>query len=146
MGHRRGVERPGLRAATGGGVWKTTDGGSNWEVLSDKDFGAGSIGAIAVSESDPNVVYAGTGESPIRGNLSSGDGLYKSVDAGRTWKRIGLDDAGQIARIRVDPHNPDRVFVAAQGHAWGANDTRGVYRSLDGGATWKRVLFVDAKT
>ncbi len=132
--------------ATGGGVWKTTDGGSNWEVLSDKDFGTGSIGAIAVSESDPNVVYVGTGESPIRGNLASGDGVYKSVDAGRTWKKIGLEDAGQIARIRIDPHDPDRVFVAAQGHAFGPNDMRGVYRSADGGRTWKRVLFVDAKT
>ena len=132
--------------ATGGGVWKTTDGGSNWQVLSDKDFGTGSIGAIAVSESDPNVVYVGTGEAPIRGNVSSGDGVYKSVDAGRTWKRIGLEDAGQISRIRVDPHDPDRVFVAVQGHAFGPNETRGVYRSTDGGATWKRVLFVDTRT
>jgi photosystem II stability/assembly factor-like uncharacterized protein len=132
--------------ATGGGVWKTTDGGSNWEVLSDKDFTTGSIGAIAVSESDPNVVYVGTGESPIRGNLASGDGLYKSVDAGRTWRKVGLADAGQIARIRIDPHEPDRVFVAAQGHAFGTSEMRGIYRTTDGGATWKRVLFVDART
>ncbi|PYQ23983.1 MAG: glycosyl hydrolase [Acidobacteria bacterium] len=131
---------------TGGGVWKTTDGGSNWEVLSDKDFKTGSIGAIAVSESDPNVVYVGTGEAPIRGNVSHGDGVYKSTDAGRSWSNVGLKDTRQIARIRVHPGDPDLVYVAAQGHVWGPNAERGIFRSQDGGRTWKKVLFVDEKT
>ncbi|HKD17585.1 MAG TPA: glycosyl hydrolase, partial [Thermoanaerobaculia bacterium] len=99
--------------ATGGGVWKTTDGGSNWQVLSDKDFKTGSIGAIAVSDSDPNVVYVGTGEAPIRGNVAKGDGVYKSTDAGRTWKNVGLRETRQVARIRIHPTNPDIVYVAA---------------------------------
>ena len=132
--------------ATGGGVWKTTDGGSNWEVLSDKDFRTGSIGAIAVSESDPNVVYVGTGEEPIRGNASHGDGVYKSTDAGHTWKNVGLKDTRQIARVRVHPKNPDLVYVAAQGHIWGPNAERGIFRSEDGGKTWKKILYVDDKT
>ncbi|HMF08337.1 MAG TPA: glycosyl hydrolase, partial [Thermoanaerobaculia bacterium] len=131
---------------TGGGVWKTSDGGSNWEPVSDKTFRTGSIGAIAVSESDPNVVYVGTGEAPIRGNVSSGDGVYKSTDAGKTWKNVGLSDTRQISRIRIDPSNPDVVFVAAQGHVWGANAERGIFRSKDGGKTWTKVLFVDDKT
>jgi len=128
---------------TGGGVWKTTDGGSHWEPMSDKTFRTGSIGAIAVSESDPNVVYVGTGEAPIRGNVSAGDGVYKSTDAGKTWKNVGLSDTRQIARIRIDPNNSDIVFAAAQGHVWGANAERGIFRSKDGGKTWARVLFVD---
>jgi photosystem II stability/assembly factor-like uncharacterized protein len=132
--------------ATGGGVWKTTDGGSNWQVVSDKDFKTGSIGAIAVSESDPNVVYVGTGEGPIRGNVSHGDGVYKSTDAGRTWKNVGLRDTRQIARVRVHPRNPDLVYVAAQGHVWGPNAERGIFRSEDGGKTWKKILYVDDKT
>jgi photosystem II stability/assembly factor-like uncharacterized protein len=132
--------------ATGGGVWKTTDGGSNWEVVSDKDFKTGSIGAIAVAESDPNVVYVGTGEAPIRGNVSHGDGVYKSTDAGRTWKNVGLRDTRQISRIRVHPKNPDLVYVAAQGHVWGPNAERGIFRSEDGGKSWKKILFVDDKT
>jgi photosystem II stability/assembly factor-like uncharacterized protein len=131
---------------TGGGVWKTTDGGSNWEVVSDKDFKTGSIGALAVSESDPNVVYAGTGESPIRGNVSHGDGVYKSTDGGRSWKNVGLEKTHQISRIRIHPANPDLVYVAAQGHPWGPNPERGVYRSEDGGKSWKKVLFVDDRT
>ena len=132
--------------ATGGGVWKTTDGGGRWQPMSDKDFKAGSVGAVAVSESDPNVVYAGMGEAPIRGNVSKGDGVYKSTDAGRTWTNVGLGDAGQISRVRVHPKDPDLVYVAAQGHVWAPNDERGIYRSSDGGRTWKKVLFVDAKT
>ncbi len=131
---------------TGGGVWKTTDGGSNWEAVSDKDFKAGSIGAIAVSDSDPNVVYVGTGEAPIRGNVSHGDGVYKSTDGGRSWKNVGLRDSRQIARIRIHPDNPDLVYVAAQGHVWGPNAERGIFRSPDGGRTWKKLLFVDEKT
>ena len=131
---------------TGGGVWKTTDGGSHWEAVSDKDFKTGSVGAIAVSESDPNVLYAGTGEAPIRGNLSHGDGVYKSTDGGQTWKNVGLNDSQQIARIRIHPTNPDLVYVAVQGHAFGPNSERGVFRSEDGAKSWKKVLFVDEKT
>ena len=128
--------------ATGGGVWKTTDGGINWEVVSDGSvFGTGSVGAIALSDSDPNTIYVGMGEAAIRGNTSHGDGVYKSTDAGKTWKRIGLEDSRQISRIRVHPKNPDIVYVAAQGHVWGTNETRGVYRSKDGGKTWERVLY-----
>jgi len=132
--------------ATGGGVWRTTDGGSNWEVLTDKDFKRGSIGAIAVAESDPNVIYVGSGEEPVRGNVSAGDGVYKSSDGGQTWKNVGLRDAGQIARVRVHPNNPDLVYVAAQGHVFGPNHERGIYRSEDGGRTWKNVLAVNDST
>jgi photosystem II stability/assembly factor-like uncharacterized protein len=131
---------------TGGGVWKTVDGGSNWEPVSDKDFRTGSIGSIAVSESDPNVIYVGTGEAPIRGNVSHGDGVYKSTDGGHSWKNVGLRDSRQISRIRIHPRDPDFVYVAAQGHVWGDNEQRGVYRSEDGGRNWKKVLTVDAKT
>ncbi len=127
--------------ATGGGVWKTTDGGINWESVSDGSvFGTGSVGAIAVADSDPNTIYVGMGESPIRGNVSHGDGVYKSNDAGKTWKRVGLEDTRQIPRIRVHPKNPDLVYVAALGHIWGPNDQRGVFRSKDGGKTWERIF------
>src|SRR5499433_723904 len=128
--------------ATGGGVWKTTDGGINWESVSDGSvFGTGSVGAIAVADSDPNTIYVGMGESPIRGNVSHGDGVYKSNDAGKTWKKIGLEDTRQISRIRVHPKNADIVYVAAQGHVWSANEQRGVFRSKDGGKTWQKVLY-----
>ncbi len=130
----------------GGGVWKTSDGGSNWESVSDKTFKTGSVGAIAVSESDPNVVYVGMGESHIRGNLSHGDGVYKSTDGGRSWKNVGLSDTRQIARVRIHPTDPDLVYVAALGHAWGPNGERGIFRSRDGGRTWSKVLSVDDKT
>ena len=131
--------------ATGGGVWKTTDGGTNWEPISDGFFKMGSVGAIGVAESDPNVVYVGMGESPIRGNVSHGDGVYKTTDAGKTWKRVGLEDSRQISRIRVHPRNPDLVYAGAQGHVWGPNDQRGVFRSKDGGKNWERVLFKSNK-
>ncbi|MGE0104027.1 MAG: WD40/YVTN/BNR-like repeat-containing protein [Blastocatellales bacterium] len=127
--------------ATGGGVYKTTDGGVNWAPVSDGFFKTGSVGAIGVSESDPNVVYVGMGEVPIRGNVSHGDGMYKSTDAGKTWKKIGLDDTRHIGRVRVHPRNPDVVYVAALGHIFGPNDERGVFRTTDGGRTWKKVLF-----
>jgi BNR/Asp-box repeat len=126
---------------TGGGVWKTTDGGLTWAPISDKDFRAGSIGAIEVAPSDPNVIYVGTGESPIRGNVSPGNGVYKSTDAGKTWTHIGLGNAGQIGAIRVHPTNADLVYVAVLGHAFGPNPERGVFRSKDGGRTWEKVLF-----
>src|SRR2546423_10586293 len=128
--------------ATGGGVWKSTDGGINWESVSDNSvFGTGSVGAIGISDSDPNTIYVGMGESPIRGNVSHGDGVYKSIDGGKTWKHVGLEDTRQIARVRVHPKNPDIVYVAAQGHVWAPNADRGVFKSTDGGKTWKKVLF-----
>lgn len=127
---------------TGGGVWKTIDGGINWEPITDGSvFGTGSVGAIGLSDSDPNTIYVGMGESPIRGNVSHGDGVYKSTDAGKTWKRVGLEDTRQISRIRVHPKNPDLVYVAAQGHTWAANSDRGVFRSKDGGKTWQKILY-----
>jgi photosystem II stability/assembly factor-like uncharacterized protein len=131
--------------ATGGGVWKTTDSGLNWQPVSDGFFKTGSVGAIGVSESDPNIIYVGMGEVPIRGNVSHGDGVYKSTDAGKTWKHIGLADTRQISRVRVHPKNSDIVYVAALGHVWGPNEQRGVFKSIDGGKTWKKVLFKSAK-
>jgi photosystem II stability/assembly factor-like uncharacterized protein len=132
--------------ATGGGIWKTLDGGIHWQSMSDKFFQTGSVGAVAVASSDANVVYAGMGEAPIRGNVSCGDGVYKSTDAGRTWVRVGLADTYQISRVRIHPKNPDLVYVAAQGHVWGPNPDRGIYRTEDGGKTWKKILFVDDET
>jgi photosystem II stability/assembly factor-like uncharacterized protein len=132
--------------ATGGGVWKTEDGGLNWKCISDGFFRTGSVGAIAVSEYDPNVVYVGMGEAPIRGNVSHGDGMYKSTDAGKTWKHIGLADSSQISRVRVHPRNPDLVYVAALGHVYGPNEERGVFRTSDGGKSWEQVLFRNTKT
>ena len=124
-----------------GGVWKTVNSGYSWQCVSDgQPFGTASIGDIAVSESDPNVVYVGTGEYDIRGNVSVGDGMYKSTDAGKTWKHIGLDNTRQISRVRINPRNPDLVYVAALGHVWGSNDERGIYRSKDGGKTWDKIL------
>ena len=127
---------------TGGGVWKTTDGGINWEPITDSSiFGTGSVGAIGLSDSDPNTIYVGMGESAIRGNVSHGDGVYKSTDAGKTWKRVGLEDTRQISRIRVHPKNPDIVYVAAQGHVWAPNSERGIFRSRDGGKTWQKIFY-----
>jgi photosystem II stability/assembly factor-like uncharacterized protein len=127
--------------ATGGGVWKTVDGGENWLPVSDGFFGTGSVGGIGLCEADPNVIYVGMGESPIRGNVSHGDGVYKSTDAGKTWKRVGLEDTRQIGRVRVHPRNPDIVYVAAIGHIFGPNEQRGVFRSKDGGKTWEKILY-----
>jgi len=127
--------------ATGGGVWKTTDGGQSWQNVSDGFFG-GSIGAVAVSAWDPNVVYVGTGETTVRGNVSHGDGMWKSTDAGKTWKHIGLADSRHISRVRIHPKNPDLVYVAVLGHLFGPNEERGVFRSRDGGASWEKVLHV----
>jgi photosystem II stability/assembly factor-like uncharacterized protein len=127
--------------STGGGVWKTGNSGQSWENVSDGYYG-GSIGAVAVSEWDPNVVYVGGGEKTVRGNVSPGDGMWKSTDAGDTWSRIGLTDSQHISRVRIHPKNPDLVYAAVMGHLFGSNDERGVYRSRDGGASWERVLFV----
>jgi photosystem II stability/assembly factor-like uncharacterized protein len=132
--------------STGGGVWKTDDAGTSWQPISDRDFSTGSVGAIAVAPSDPNVLYVGTGESQLRGNVAAGDGVYRSTDAGRTWVNLGLRDTQHISRVVVHPRDPDTVYVAALGHAWGPNPERGVYRSRDGGKSWQRVLFVDART
>ena len=128
--------------ATGGGVWRTTNGGRDWENISDGYFG-GSIGAIAVSESDPNVLYAGGGEQTVRGNVSFGSGIWKSVDAGKTWQHAGLTDSRHVGRIRIHPNDPDVVFVAAMGNLFAPNAERGVFRSKDGGASWEKVLFVN---
>lgn len=127
--------------ACAGGVWKTIDGGTFWECLTDGFFKTAAVGALAVSESDPNVIYAGTGETTIRGDVSHGDGVYRSTDGGKTWANMGLADTRHIAKIRFHPQNPDLVYVAALGHAWGPNEERGLYRSRDGGATWEKVLF-----
>jgi photosystem II stability/assembly factor-like uncharacterized protein len=132
--------------SAGGGVWKTTDAGITWSNVSDGYFEAGSMGALEVSELDANVVYAGTGSACLRGNVSTGIGLYKSTDAGSSWEHVGLDDVGQIGRIRVHPRDPDLVYVAALGHAFGPNPERGVYRSTDGGDSWEQVLFVSDST
>ncbi len=131
--------------AVAGGVWKTTNGGLSWLPIFDKESIA-SIGAIAVAPSDPNVIYVGTGEACIRGDISYGNGVYKSVDAGKSWMHIGLEDTRHIGRVIVDPQNPDIVFVAALGHAYGPNSERGVFRSADGGKTWQKVLYKDDKT
>jgi len=131
--------------SVGGGVWRTDNAGRTWEPIFDSQPVA-SIGAIAVAPSDPNVLYVGSGEADMRSDISYGNGMYKSTDGGKTWARIGLEGTRQIGRILVDPHDPDLVFVAALGHAYGPNPERGVYRSKDGGKTWQRVLFRDADT
>jgi photosystem II stability/assembly factor-like uncharacterized protein len=128
-----------------GGVWKSTDGANTWLPVFDTD-GAPSIGSIAVSISDPNVVYVGTGEACIRGNISQGDGVWKSVDAGKSWKSVGLKDSRAIGKVIVNPRNPDIVFVAALGHPFGPNTERGVFRTTDGGKTWDKVLYKDENT
>ncbi len=129
------------QGSTGGGVWKTDDGGLNWRNISDGFFNTGSVGAIAVAPSNTNIVYVGMGEACIRGNASYGDGVYKSLDGGKTWSHVGLEATRQIARVRVNPTNPDLVYVAALGDPWGPSPDRGVYRSKDGGRTWEKVLF-----
>ena len=127
--------------ACAGGLWKTYDGGTYWENVSDGYFETSSVGAVAVADSDPNVVYAGMGESCIRLDVSYGNGVYRSTNAGKSWQHLGLDDTRHIARVRVHPRNPDIVYVAALGHAFGPNEQRGVFRSTDGGQHWDHVLF-----
>lgn len=132
--------------ATGGGVWKTTDAGNNWINVSDGFFATASIGAIAVAESDPNVVYVGTGSAAIRSNVIQGRGVYKSTDAGKTWTFIGLREVGQIGAMRVHPQDANIAYVAALGQPFGANAERGVFRTKDGGKTWQKVLFINDRT
>nr|WP_298926397.1 glycosyl hydrolase [uncultured Allomuricauda sp.] len=130
--------------ATGGGVWKTTDGGNTWNNISDGFFNTTGIGDITIAPSDPNIIYVGTGESPVRGvKTSHGDGLYKSIDAGKTWKHMGLAATRHISDVYVHPTNPDKVYVAAQGNPWGPNEERGVYLSEDGGVSWEKILYVN---
>ena len=131
---------------TSGGLWKTENAGASWTNVSDGFFASGSIGAVAVADSDANVVYAGTGQACLRGNVAAGVGVYKSEDGGRTWRATGLADAGQIAKIRIHPKNADLVYVAAVGRAFGPNPERGVFRSKDGGRTWEKVLYVSPRT
>lgn len=131
--------------SSGGGVWKTENGGQTWKNISDGYFG-GSIGAVAVSTWDPNVIYVGGGENTLRGNVSAGYGMYKSVDAGKTWVKIGLKDSRHISRIRIHPQNPNIVYAAVIGHLFGPNKQRGIFKSTNGGKTWKKVLYVNNKT
>jgi photosystem II stability/assembly factor-like uncharacterized protein len=129
---------------TGGGLWKTEDAGQRWKSISDGFFKTGSVGAVAVSESHPYIVYCGMGEHAPRGVMTSyGDGVYKSTDAGKTWIHLGLEKTQHISRIVIHPTNPEIVFVAAQGVLYGPNKERGIYKSTDGGKTWKQVLFVN---
>ncbi len=130
--------------AVGGGVWRSNDAGQTWGNISDNYFG-GTIGAIAVAESDQNVIFVGEGEQTLRNNVAAGSGLWKSTDAGTTWKNIGLADSKHISRIRIHPKNPDLVYVAAMGNLWKPNETRGIFRSSDGGQTWKKILYINDK-
>jgi photosystem II stability/assembly factor-like uncharacterized protein len=133
--------------ATGGGVWKTTDAGTTWNNISDGFFATGSVGAIGVSPSNPNVIYVGMGEHCVRAEtFSHGDGVYKSVDGGKSWTHVGLRPTRQISKVIVHPTNPDLVYVAVQGSPWGPHKGRGVYRSADGGKSWNVVLAGDDNT
>lgn len=132
--------------AVGGGLWKTTDGGQTWDPVTDGQIKSSSVGAVAVSNSNPDVVYIGMGETELRGNIMQGDGVYKSIDGGLTWNHIGLDDTQAISKIRIHPSNPDIVYVAALGHPYGENEERGIFKSIDGGETWKRILFKSSKS
>ncbi len=131
--------------ATGGGVWKSTDGAMTWSPIFDKE-GSGDIGSLAVANSDHNTIYVGTGEACIRGNIAQGDGVYKSLDGGKTWKNIGLHDTRAIGKVIINPNNPDIVFVAALGHPYGPNTERGIFRTTDGGKSWEKVLYKDENT
>lgn len=131
--------------ATGGGLWKTVDGGTEWFPVTDGQVTSSSVGAVAVAETNPDVVYIGMGEVQLRGSITQGDGVYKTTDGGKTWRHLGLKETQAVARIRIHPTNPDIVYVAALGHPYGDNPERGVFRSTDGGNTWKKVLYVSDK-
>jgi len=132
--------------ATGGGLWKTTNGGTSWRPVTDGQLNSSSVGAVAVAPSNPDIVYIGMGESELRGNIAQGDGVYKSTDAGKTWTHIGLNDSQTVSKIRVHPTNPDLVYVAVLGHPAGPNAERGVFRTKDGGKSWEKILFRNDKT
>ena len=142
----RGRPKEAYFGAVGGGLWKTIDGGDSWTPVTDNQVKSSSVGAVAVSETNPDIVYIGMGETCIRGNIMSGDGVYKSTDAGKTWTHVGFGEKQNIAKIRIHPTNPEIVFVAAFGNMSAPNDERGVYKTSDGGKTWRRVLFRDNKT
>src|SRR5687767_9807105 len=144
----KGRPREAYFGATGGGLWKTTDGGASWSPITDGQIKSASVGAVAVSESNPDVVYIGMGETCIRGNIMAGDGVYKSTDAGKTWRQVGFDGGGKqnISKIRVHPTNPNIVWVAVFGFHGAPNEERGVFKTTDGGQTWKKVLYRDDKT
>lgn len=142
----KGRPREAYFGAVGGGLWKTTDAGNSWTAVTDGQITSSSVGAVAVAESNPDIVYIGMGESCIRGNILPGDGVYKSVDAGAKWAKVGFDNSDAISRIRIHPTNPDIVFVASFGRYSGPSEERGVFKSADGGKTWKRVLFRDPGT
>jgi len=129
--------------AVGGGLWKTTDGGLNWKPVTDGQITSSSVGAVGVSASNPDIVYIGTGETEFRGNIMQGDGVYKTTDAGKTWKSVGLKNTQAISRVRVHPTDPDIAYVSALGHPYGPNEERGVFKTTDGGNTWKKVLFIN---
>jgi len=131
--------------ATGGGLWKTTDGGNEWEPVTDGQVTSSSVGAVAVAETNPDIVYIGMGEVQLRGSITQGDGVYKTTDGGKTWRHLGLEETQAVARIRIHPTNPDIVYVAALGHPYGDNEERGVFRSTNGGISWEKVLYVSPK-
>ena len=131
--------------ATGGGLWKTVDGGNEWFPVTDGQISSSSIGAVAVAETNPDIVYIGGGETQLRGSITQGDGVYKTTDGGKTWRHLGLKETQAISRIRIHPTNPNLVYVAALGHPYGENEERGVFRSKDGGNTWEKVLYVSDK-
>ena len=132
--------------AVGGGLWKTIDGGQTWDPVTDGQINSSSVGAVAVSDSNPDIVYIGMGETELRGNIMQGDGVYKSIDGGKNWIHIGLEETQSIAKIRVHPTNPDIVYVAALGHPYGENPERGVFKSIDGGKSWNKVLYKSSKS
>src|SRR6185437_10676075 len=142
----KGRPKEAYAGQTGGGLWKTVDGGETWKPVTDGQIHSSSVGAVAVSESNPDVVFIGMGESCIRGNIQPGDGVYKSTDAGATWTHVGFDRSDAISKIRIHPTNPDIVFVADFGRYGEPSEERGVYKSTDGGKTWRKVLFRDNKT
>ena len=131
--------------ATGGGLWKTTDGGNEWAPVTDGQITSSSVGAVAVAETNPDIVYIGMGEVQLRGSITQGDGVYKTKDGGKTWRHLGLEETQAVSRIRIHPTNPDIVYVAALGHPYGDNEQRGVFKSTDGGTTWKKTLYVSDK-
>ena len=146
LGPDRGGRSEAYFGAVGGGLWKTTDGGSNWGPVTDFQITAASVGAVAVSETNPDLVFIGTGEACIRGNIMPGDGVYRSTDAGETWTHIGFGQSHAISKIRVHPTDPDIVFVASFGKYSAPSEERGVFKSTDGGDTWRRVLYRNDQT